>query len=213
MSLAGNLDKLTETILQKAEAEVKNIIAKAKEEAEKIIRSAVEDAKRKAELEASGIIKKEREEALSRKRSEIAKARMEAFRKILDHKEALIEKALEEAKRRTQMIVETREYEERLIEMLKEAVRVLGGGVIEVKLNKKDAKLEPNLASIAEELARELGKPVELRLAREQGNFIGGLIAKSLDTGIEVDYTIEGILERKWKRLRSEVAKLLFSET
>lgn len=212
MSLVGDVSKLTETILHGAEAEAKNVIARAKEKAEETIRNVVEDVRRRAETEASEIMKRRREEALSRKRSEIAKARMEALRRLLDHKEALIERVIEEARKRVQQIVGTKEYEEALIRMLKEAVKVLGGGDIEVKLNKRDAKLGSNLEAIAKELTREIGEPVELRLASEPGDFIGGLVAKSLKVGIEVDYTIEGILERKWKKLRSEIAKLLFSE-
>jgi len=84
--------------------------------------------------------------------------------------------------------------------------------VIEVRLNKKDKDLGLDLTAIANELSQELGRPVELRLASEPGNFTGGLVARSLEAGIEVDYTIEGILERKWRKLRSEIARILFSE-
>ncbi|MDH5815519.1 MAG: V-type ATP synthase subunit E family protein [Candidatus Nezhaarchaeota archaeon] len=212
MSLAGDLEKLTSIIIERAKDEAKNIIAKAREKGEEIVKSAVEEAKRKAEMEALEIMRRRREEALNRRRSEIAKARADAYRRLLDHKERLIEKVVEETKKRLQEIVESKEYERALVEMLKEAVKVLGGGAIEVKLNKRDAKLGLNLADIAKEIARELGEPVELRLASEPGDFMGGLVAKSLKVEIEVDYTIEGILERKWRKLRSEIAKMLFSE-
>ncbi|MHC1637080.1 MAG: V-type ATP synthase subunit E, partial [Candidatus Nezhaarchaeales archaeon] len=161
---------------------------------------------------ASEIIRKEREEALRKKRSEVAKARMDALRKVLDYKEELIENVVKEAKKRIQNIIGTEEYKARLVEMLKEAVRVLGGGVIEIKLNKRDLDLGLDLSAIASELSQELKKPVELRLSSNVGSFVGGLIAKSVETGIEVDYTVEGILERKWKNLRVEVAKQLFAE-
>jgi vacuolar-type H+-ATPase subunit E/Vma4 len=213
MPLAGDLDKLVNAIMSKAEEEAKSVITRAKEKAEDIIKKAVEEAKREAEKKASEIVRKKRSEVLNKKKSEVATIRVEAFRKVLHHKEELIKRAFEEAKKRLQEVVKTKEYEERLIEMLKEAVRVLGGGVIEIKLNERDMNLGLNLTVIAGELSRELGKPVELRLASEPGNFMGGLVAKSLEARIEVDYTIEGILERKWERLRSEVAKLLFSET
>lgn len=213
MSLVGDLEKLTNIIVEKAKDEAENIVAKAREKVEEVIRKAVEEARKKAEVEASEIVRRRREEALSRRRSEIARARTEMFKKLLDHKERLIERVVEEAKKRIQRIIETKEYEERLIEMIKEAVRVLGGGVIEVKLNKRDMRIGLDLTAVAKELTQELGEPVELRIASEPGDFVGGLVARSLKVGIEVDYTIEGILERKWKKLRSEIAKLLFSET
>lgn len=212
MSFTGNLEKLTSVIVEKAKKEAENVIAKAREKSEEIVRKAVEDARRRAEAEALDIVKRRREEALSRRRSEVARARTEMFRKLLDHKEKLIEKVVEEVKKRIQKVVETKEYQERLVEMIKEAVRVLGGGIIELKLNRRDMKLDLNLTAIAKELTQELGEPVELRISSEPGDFIGGLVARSLKVGIEVDYTVEGILERKWKKLRSEVAKLLFSE-
>jgi V/A-type H+-transporting ATPase subunit E len=213
MSLVGDLDKLVSAIISKAEEEAKSVVAKARERAEGIIKGAIEEAKAKAERDASELVKRRRSEALSRRRSEVAKARTEVLRKLQDHKERLIEGVVEEVKRRVQRLVESKEYEERLVEMIKEAVRVLGGGTIEVKLNKRDAGLGLDLTAIASELSRELGKSVELKLSSEPGGFMGGLVARSLEAGIEVDYTIEGILERKWRKLRSEVAKLLFSET
>jgi len=212
MPLAGDIDKLVNTVLSKAEEEARSVIAKAKEEAEKFIKSVVEESRKRAEQEASELIRRKRSEAHSRKRSEVAKARTEVARKLLDYKERLIEGVVEEVKKEVQAIVRTKEYEERLVSMIKEAVRVLGGGVIEVRLNKKDRDLGLDLTAIASELSQELGRPVELRLASEPGNFTGGLIARSLEAGIEVDYTIEGILERKWRKLRSEIAKILFSE-
>jgi len=212
MPLTGDIDKLINTILSRAEEEARNVIAKAKEEAERFIKSAVEESRRRAEQEASELIRRKRSEAHSKKRSEVAKARAEVARKLLDYKERLIEGVVEEVKREVQAIVRTKEYEERLVSMIKEAVRVLGGGVIEVRLNKRDRDLGLDLTAIANELGRELGRPVELRLASEPGNFTGGIVARSLEAGIEVDYTIEGILERKWRKLRSEVAKILFSE-
>jgi len=213
MSLAGDLDKLVNAVLSKAKEEAEGIIAKAKEEAEKFVKSAVEEARRRAEKDASELIRKRRSEALSKRRSEVARARTEVTRKLSGYKEELIESVVEEVKKEVQAIVGTKEYEERLVDMIKEAIRVLGGGVIELKLNKRDRDLGLDLTAIASELSRELGKPVELRLASEPGNFMGGLVAKSLEAEIEVDYTIEGILERKWRRLRSEVAKILFSES
>jgi len=213
MPLAGDLDKLVNAVLSKAKEEAESIIAKAKDEAEKYIKSVVEESRRKAEKEASELIRKRRSEALSKRRSEVARARTDVTRELLGFKEKLIEGVVEEVKREVQAIVRTKEYEERLVDMIKEAVRVLGGGVVEVKLNKRDRGLGLDLTAIASELSQELGRPVELRLASEPGNFTGGLIAKSLEAGIEVDYTVEGILERKWKRLRSEVAKILFSES
>jgi len=213
MPLTGDMDKLVNAVLSRAKEEAESIIAKAKEEAEKIVKSAVEESRRKAEKEASELIKRRRSEALSKRRSEVARARTDTTRKLSNFKEKLIEGVVEEVKREVQAIVGTKEYEERLIDMIKEAVRVLGGGEIEVKLNERDRNLKLDLTAIANKLSRELGKPVKLRLASEAGNFIGGLIAKSLEAGIEVDYTIEGILERKWRRLRSEVAKILFSES
>jgi vacuolar-type H+-ATPase subunit E/Vma4 len=212
MPLTGDIDKLINTILSRAEEEARNVIAKAKEEAERFIKSAVEESRRRAEQEASELIRRKRSEAHSKKRSEVAKARAEVARKLLDYKERLIEGVVEEVKREVQAIVRTKEYEERLVSMIKEAVRVLGGRVIEVRLNKRDRDLGLDLTAIASELGRELGRPVELRLASEPGNFTGGIVARSLEAGIEVDYTIEGILERKWRKLRSEVAKILFSE-
>ena len=213
MSLVGDLDRLVSTIISRAEEEAKSIIAKAKERAEGIIKSVVDEAKAKAEKEASELVRRRRSEALSKRRSEVAKARTEVLRKLQDHKERLIEGVAEEVKKRVQRLVESREYEERLVEMIKEAVRVLGGRTIEIKLNKRDIGLGLDLTAIADELSRELGRPVKLMLSSEPGSFMGGLVAKSLEAGIEVDYTIEGILERKWRKLRSEVAKLLFSET
>lgn len=212
MHIVGDLEKFTNLIVEKAREEARNIVAKAKEKAEEIMRKTIEETRRRAESEALEIVRKRREEALSRKRSEIAKARTEMSKKLLDHKERLIEKVVEEAKKRIQN-VENKEYRERLVEMIKEAVRVLGGGVIEIKLNRRDMRLGLDLTAIAKELTQELGEPVELIIANETGDFIGGFIARSLKVGIEVDYTIEGILERKWKKLRSEIARLLFSES
>ncbi|MCS7140290.1 MAG: V-type ATP synthase subunit E family protein [Candidatus Nezhaarchaeota archaeon] len=212
VTIAGNLEGLIEAIVNEAKAEAQKIIAKAKEKAEEVIKKAIDDARCKAEFEASDIIKRRREEALRVKRSELAKARMDAMKKVLDYKEKLIESVFEEAKKRVQDIVKTQEYKMRLIEILKEAVRVLGGGIIEVRLSRRDLSLNLDLNVIARELSDELNKPVELRISNNPGDFLGGLVARSIETGIEVDYTIEGILERKHKNLRIEVAKQLFAD-
>ena len=212
MSSVGDVNKLIKTITESAEAEAQKIIGKAKEKADEIIRKAVEEAKSKAESEASEIIRKERDEALRKRRSEVAKARMEAFRRVLDYKEKLIKGVVEEARKRIQDFVKSESYRKKLEEMIKDAIKVLGGGTIELKLNERDSKLGIDLKALANEVARELNKAVELKLSSEVGNFTGGLIARSIEGGIEVDYTIEGILDRKWRNLRIEVAKILFGE-
>ncbi|MDI9620157.1 MAG: V-type ATP synthase subunit E family protein [Candidatus Nezhaarchaeota archaeon] len=210
MAIIGNLDKLIEVIAKNAEEEAQRVIAKAKERANDIIKGAVEEAKSRAEREASELLKKEREGALRKRRSEITKMRMEAFRKVLEHKERLIEEVVEEAKRRVNEYVKTEDYKNRLVNLIKEAIRVLNGGPIELRLNRRDLALNLDLKAISAELGRELNRSVELRVS--EGSFLAGLVAKSAETGIEVDYTVEGILERKWKNLRVEVAKLLFTK-
>lgn len=212
MDKLGDVEKLVKTIIEGAQQEAEKVISKAREKADELVRKAVAEARRKAEAEAEVIVKTAKDEALRRRRSDVAKARMDSMRMVLDVKEKLIESVAEEAKKKILEMAGSEEYKASLKAMIEEAIRVLGGGVIELVLNERDMKLGIDLHSIAKKLSNELGRKVELKLSSEPGRFLGGVVARSLEAGIEVDYTVEGILERKWKELRVKVAKQLFGE-
>lgn len=180
------LEKVKEEILNKAKARAASILEEAKRESALIIKEA-RDKAHKHELDAEKALEKTKD-AIRQK--EMAAARIESKRYLLQAKKGLIDKAFEEAKKAILRLPE-KEREKIIKGLLAKAENEIA--LKKVYCNKRDAKFIS-------------GYGVEER------EMLFGLIAENNDSSVLLDYSFDTILAEINADCLQDVAKILFGE-
>lgn len=185
--------KEAEAIIIDSERVARENLKKAKEEAEKTYSSIIEDAKGKTESE---------------KRRIESETEVETGNRLLNAKEALVEATFEGAVKKLNDFVKTEKYHDYLVILIQEAVKKVGSRRLVVHVNSMDKAwlTHGNL----DRLSRTLR--VELALADETEDCIGGCKLQSIDGKLLYDNTLENRLQQLRPMLREEVANMLFEK-
>ncbi|HEC94992.1 MAG TPA: hypothetical protein ENI45_03390 [Thermoplasmatales archaeon] len=187
------LEKLIAQIEEDANREIDRILGEAKAE----VKRRVKEAEKKAREEAAAVQQRATKELGNKKRSELARMRQEVKKELLKKKEEVIsvcfERALEKLK-----TLPSEEYVALVKPLIEEGVKEIGRDCVILASREEDKRL-----------ARELKLPVEKQMVKA----VGGVIIKSRDGRVTVDNTFEGVLKRKENEIRTEIGRLLFTET
>ncbi len=182
------LDRVVKDISDKAEAESKDVIAKARAEADLIKKDAEAEAKKAYEAEmvrADQTISKMRQRELSSAKLDVKKSRLNAEKDVLADVHASYVKQLSALPR------------EKKVDIIQKLI----------KLAKKDipaGKIYTNAADA--DLVKNSGYS-------PGGNIdcLGGILVTSEDGSINLDYTFDSILEDVWASPMKQISDILFA--
>ncbi len=194
--------RIVSHIEAEAQAEIDALLAQAQANAAEIT---AEYAK-KAEAEAAELLRAGKESAEQRVQRQERTTRLEARKEILGLKQELVASAYDKARDAVLALDEDR-YVAFLAEQAGAAALT---GREEIVLNKADRdRIGAKLLAAANAAAAKRGLPGEMKLSDETRAVSGGLILRR--GSIEVNCTLEKLLEMSRSALDAEVASVLFN--
>ena len=201
------INQMVEDIISNAKLEASKFTKEAKQQTQEIL----EKGKADAAEEKEKIIETESKAIKELEKQQIASINLQARREILQKKEDEISKAFTSAKDALAKFASKPAYTKVLENLIVEAGIAIGGGNLLVKARKEDKTKLKDLTTIAKEITKKSGTKSSIKLAKETINSIGGVIVLVDDDSITIDNTFEARLEQKYRSIRTEVAKALFS--
>ena len=183
-------EKIIEQINKDADLEIKKI-QKDTEDQVKII---ISNAKKEAEEDIKKILSDSKIKSENVKKIHISKANQDIKREIMNAREKIINQCFSKAHHELS-ILKGKNYEKIVKKHIKNGMKKLGG------------KCSLIISRAADKtIAKDLGLTVDGRIETS-----GGVIIKSIDGRVTLDYTFDGILKREKGKIRRKVGKILFS--
>ena len=206
MNNSGN--EIFSRIINDAQKEANFILEKAKKSANDIVEEQRSSAQLKANKVSDSILIKAENDAniISEKISTDIKN--QAGWIVLAEKERLISEVLNNVKNKLRALQKSQKYTKVLEGLIIKGGIVLGGGVLEILINKNDSKL-CNYNKLSKEISKKTGVKTKLNLSKNYINDIGVKI-RTIDNKIYVDNTFDAIIRRREKGLRLKIARILF---
>ena len=197
----NGIAKITKEIASEAEAEITSVLTAAEAQASAL----TEEFAAKAKAAEEDLMRAGREAAEQRVQRQERTARLEAKKDILGLKQELVGAAYDKAKEALLGL-----DEDRYVAFLAgQACAAALTGSEEVILSEADrSHLGEKLVSAANAALKERGLPGELRLSDETRPISGGLVLRR--GSIEVNCTLDKLLEMSRSSLDAEVASVLF---
>ncbi|MCW3996610.1 MAG: V-type ATP synthase subunit E family protein [Candidatus Bathyarchaeota archaeon] len=187
-----DVQREVESIIVNAENEGKKALGAAKAEADEIYATTVTEASVRAEAE---------------KRKIQSVIDVETRNQLLQTKELMVDAAFDKATEQIKEFVKTEQYHNVLIEFIREAVEKVGSRRAVLHVNSVDRTwLAPRLGDLSKKLN------VDLKLAEDEEEFIGGCRVEANDGRTAYDNTLENRIEQLKSTLRLEAAKILFGK-
>src|SRR3990170_160371 len=205
-----SLRVITETILQEAKEKAESIIQETQKSVEAMLEKQRQLGIQRANELTPSILKKAESEAEVNKLSSIANAKIKANWTVLSKKEWCIAAVLNEVENKLRILTQSKEYISILEKLITEAGIILGGKELEVLLNEQDSTLPLKLDKLAREISEKTAFETKLRLSKEKPKVIGGAMVRTTNGKVIMDNTLDDILGRREKDLRSKIAKILF---
>ena len=202
MPFPNSTDLLSQAVTKKAEEETRDILAKARNQAEKIIKKVEEEAKSKFEQNLSRL----KEEKYLEARNITSTAELKAKRLLLTGKEALVTEILEEAKKRLLNLKKEARYKKILLVLIEDGLKELTGERFKIMLSDSDKSLLNN--EDLQTITKKTGKM--LALSEEKTAILGGCIVMREDKHLLYDNSFEALFHKNEATLRAEIAKRLF---
>jgi len=184
-------EKIIERIKKDSEKEINNIL----EEAEKETVDIVDSIKKEAKLESEKIITRGEFQGENIKKILVSKASQDSKRDIMKAREKIIEDCFTKAQKKLSSLKEV-EYKKIVTKLVKAGINKLDGQCTLL---------------ISRDIDKEIAKEVRLAVSGKV-EATGGIILKSHDKKVTLDYTFDGILKRKKDEIRIKVGKLLFTK-
>ena len=200
-------EKITSKIVEDANKNAEKILAEALNEKEAILTEAKEEASKKEQA----IAKKGEKDAEMTKNRILAEARLSAKKKLLEEREKTIQLTLEKLEEDLVKLPQKEEYKDILLKMIISGVYSVGGGELELLLNKKDFEIidDSTLWALEKEMEDRLKKVTVLKKG-EAKSIIGGCIIKTADQTKVSDNSLEATFERNLDSVRAKIAEMLF---
>lgn len=198
-------------IIKDAQEEADFIMDKAKKSANAIIEEKRCSARVNADKKAQSIILKAQNDANIIRGKISTDIRNQAGWIVLTEKDRLITEVLNEVKNRLLIMQKSQDFHKALEKLIVKGSIVLGGGVLEVLINKNDSAISGIFNKLNKEITNRTGVETKLKLSKE---FIdtGGVKIKTIDKKIVVDNTFEAIIRRRERELKLKIARILFSD-
>ncbi len=210
--MESSVQKFTDRILKDAREEAKAIVTQAEKSAEMLLENRKQSGRQKAEEDVYALLKRAESEAEIIKGRVATETRREAGWLVLSNKEQLVTNVLDEVKCRLGKLQKSKRYTPILERIIINAGTALGGGRLQVMLNKDDLALPLKTDTLAKAIARETGVETHLKFSKKSVEALGGSIVKTPDSKVIVDNTFEAILKRREKELRFKASRILFQE-
>ena len=184
-------EKIIERIKKDSDKEIKQILKEAEKQANLII----DDVKKEAKQKADKILSDGKQQADNINKIIISKASQEMKREIMNAREKIIDECFVKAHHELSILTGN-QYKNLVKKLIENGCSKLNGQCyIHVSRD------------IDQEIATSMGVQV---MGTIETN--GGILIKSQDGRITLDYTFDGILKRNKDEIRKKVGKLLFSE-
>ena len=184
-------EKIIERIKKDSEKEISSIL----KEAEKETVGIVDSIKKEAKLESEKIITRGKFQEENIKKIIVSKASQDVKRNIMKAREKIIQDCFTKAQNKLASLKGT-EYKKIVTKLVKAGHKKLDGKCT-LRISRDSDK----------EIAKEVGLEVSGKVEAT-----GGIILKSHDEKVTLDYTFDGILKRKKDEIRIKVGKLLFTK-
>lgn len=184
-------EKIIEQIKKDSEKEINQILKEAEKQATGIIHDAKEEAKQESEK----ILRSGKQQSENIEKIIVSKASQDAKREIMNAREKIIEECFTKAHHKLSTLNEA-EYKRIVTSLMKDGYKRLEG--------------QCNVL-VSREIDREIAKKMGIKVVGTVET-AGGIILKSGDERITLDYTFDGILKRKKNEIRIKLGVLLFSE-
>lgn len=197
------INKITERIAAEASEEIAALQAETAEKCNAI----KEDYNSKAQDEYWKLIREGTKDCETQVKRLAGTAEMEAKKSVLTMKQEAIAHVFDVAVTRLCTLPE-----EKYVEFLAlQAANAAGTGLEEIVFNARDkASCAKAVTKAANELLKKRGLLPKLTISEQTGNFRGGLMVKQGD--IEVNCTVEKLVELSKGELAPQLAELLFAE-
>jgi len=194
-------EKITQRILDDAQARADSIKAEASEKAK-----AVEDeARKRAERKKEELLEQAGKDAEEQKRRILGVAQLEARKELLAAKQEMIEEAFQKSLDQLTSMDE-KSYLAIIREML---LNLVESGNETVIFSARDLEIiSDGFWKDVNKALVDKGKEGNLKLSRESREIKGGFILQA--GGVEMNCSFEALLEEKRDQLETEVANILF---
>ena len=191
--VVGDIQKIAEALILKAETEAKETLKVAKEHADQNYQTIISQASAKAEAEKL-------------KRASVTEVEMR--NRLLQIKEDLVDGAFEKALVKLKNFVKTNEYRSYLLKLIVVTAKKIGKKDLVIQVNAKDKRwLTPDkLKSLT------MKTQCDFLISEKTADFLGGCIIQSADFKIIYNNTLDNRLQEFKPILRIEIAKTLFGE-
>lgn len=206
------VQRIVNQILHDSREKAKSVIDEAHKSAEITLGKQRELASRKAGEKASSMLKRAESEAKTIRETVFMDMKRKASWMVISEKKRLVTSVLDEVKTRLRAVSQSENYTPILEKIIVDAGTALGGGKLEVLLNKHDSTLPLKLSRLAKAIAERTRIKTRLKLSKQKIEASGGAVVKTLDGRIVVDNTFEAILRRREKELRFKTARILFRD-
>jgi len=204
------LQRIVGRILRYAQEDAESIVLEARKSADVMLEQHRELGVQKATERVTHILTKAKDEADSIRGTIGSDMKRRAGWMVLSEKERLMTNVLEEAKARLVALTKTEKYVSELERIVLDGGIALGGGRLQIVLNKHDATLPLNLDAISKTISEKTGNKTELKFSKERIEASGGAVIKTADKRIVLDNTFEAMFKRREKELRLKIAGILF---
>lgn len=206
MAQKGSMELIKNKIISDSQLKAKKIIEKA----EKDYRKALEEFKQEVKRKYDFLIDSAENEAKQIIERKTAETKVYVKRLLLDKKEELLQKTFMKALDKLKNTVKTERYQSFLENLIYATAKQMGGGDLEVLTNKGSKVNSTALQKISAKLSKELNTKTSIKLCKEDIKTIGGVILRNREGNIEINNTLEAILDGAKTSMRSKVAEILF---
>lgn len=193
-------ERLREEILAEAKKKGEEIIMRAKQDAEAHIKNAVSEAERLRQM----ILEQAHKEAERQSELILATVPVETGRLRAARIESLLESIRDEASKRLRNH-DGFPYYETLITLASHAINNMVGNAFVVKVYGSE-KNDMAEKSLSEEIARRVGRQVQINISYQQGSSGDGVIIEDAEGRQVWDNRLLEKLNRLWPELRRQIA-------
>jgi V/A-type H+-transporting ATPase subunit E len=218
--IIGDPKKLIDEALSGVEDELKAKLGEVEEGARRIIDDAVNEALREVEERVSKSLSSAQDRLRAEKASLEAKLRLSLAQK----RSEWIDKVVEEAIQRLEPFFSTKEYRDMLARLVIQAVSQMEAEEVIIEANARDHDvLKDLLGRISSrkklaEILNKLGIQVDpekvltrtIRLDERPASILGGIRARTPDSRVVIDYSLDLLVSRIARDQRATIARVLF---
>jgi V-type H+-transporting ATPase subunit E len=202
--LPDQVSLLCRAIREKGQKEAGEILSRAGEQADRILREAMENTQGDLEKRVS----QERQSAYQHAQRVVSAAELKARQQVMAARQALLREVFEEAEKRLSALRDEPEYPNILRLLTIHAVSSLPEGYCWIQVREKDQGLFSQDMLI--DLLKETGQTVEI--LPEPADINGGCLAFSANKKVLVDFSFDAMLKRAEPRLKELMATEFLSD-